>query len=209
MTVARTPFTDPLSQPPPQTLNVVAVFHVPTALSLPRPPPTAIDLCRHDYPHQAKEKDFKLLCRDEGLDLANRTVTLSAVKRKDRGISPYEFFNGTLAPLKGSRMRDLDDDRYRGVVSMARDGNKLCVVQETPAKTKMVGMVNLAEGTINTVWDADVSTAPIVKRLSHNEVRTNRRPKIPKATPPPPSLSLSLSPPPLSLSLLFLPRCIA
>jgi len=93
-------------------------------------------------------------------------------------------------------MRDLDDDRYRGVVSMARDGNKLCVVQETAAKTKMVGMVNLTDGTINTVWDADVSTIPIVKRLSHNEVRTGRRGRgLAKATylpiPPPTFLCIA------------------
>lgn len=100
----------------------------------------------------------------------NRSIAFSVIKKKDRGISPYEFFNGTLAPLKGgSRLRDLEDDRFRGVVSMARDGNRVCVVQETPNKTKTVAVVNLSDGYYNAVWDDDVSTTPIVKRLSQNE----------------------------------------
>lgn len=130
---------------------------------------TILDMDDVTVTSKAKERDFRLLCRDEAHDLAGRNTSLSVVKKKDRGIYPYEFFGGALAPLRGSKIRDLEDDRFRGVISMARDGNKVCVVQETPSKTKLVAMINLIHGSVNTVWEADVPVAPLVRRLGPNE----------------------------------------
>lgn len=106
-------------------------------------------------------KNIQQLVRDDGVDLNTRTVNMTATRKKLQGLYHYEFF-GSLNPQKGTR--DLEEERHRDVVCMARDGNNLCVAQRN-----QYNIVNLVDGELIELFPFTGDTMPMIKNVGSNE----------------------------------------
>ena len=116
----------------------------------------------------AVTKNVYALCRDSSASIDSHRFRVTAARR--RGLYQYEVQN-IMSPQKGSR--DLEDDRLRDVVSMARDGNTLCMAQRGPAVggRGVYSIIDLKSGDVTSIFDFPEETIPLVKCISRNEVR--------------------------------------
>eukprot|EP00040_Diaphanoeca_grandis_P040391 m.261755 g.261755 ORF g.261755 m.261755 type:complete len:903 (+) comp43078_c0_seq1:282-2990(+) len=106
-------------------------------------------------------KNIQQICRDDGVEINTRVVNITATRKKLLGIFHYEFF-GSLNPQKGTR--DLEEEKHREVVCMARDGNSLCVAQRN-----QYNIINLVDGEVNEVFPFTDDTMPLIKYVGSNE----------------------------------------
>mmetsp|Transcript_25377 Transcript_25377/g.76453 ORF Transcript_25377/g.76453 Transcript_25377/m.76453 type:complete len:901 (+) Transcript_25377:89-2791(+) len=106
------------------------------------------------------------LCRDAAADIRSHNFNITAARKK--GLYQFEV-NNIMSPQKGAR--DLEDDRFRDVVSMARDGNTCCIAQRGPSVggKGVYSVVNLRSGDATSLFEFPDKTIPLVKYVSHNE----------------------------------------
>jgi hypothetical protein len=115
-----------------------------------------------------------LICRDSAADVRSHHFHVTAAKK--RGVYQFEVQN-IMAPQKGAK--DVEDDRLRDVVDMARDGGVVCLAQRAiGGPTGMYNMVNLRTAEITSLFPFEERTMPLVKYVSHNEVSPSHKCRI-------------------------------
>lgn len=115
----------------------------------------------------AVTKNIYSLCRDSAADVRSHHFHVTAARKK--GLYQFEV-QSIMSPQKGAR--DLEDDRFRDVVSMARDGSTMAIAQRGPSVggRGVYSVVNLRTGDVTSLFDFPDQTLPLVKYVSHNEV---------------------------------------
>eukprot|EP00039_Didymoeca_costata_P027017 m.17221 g.17221 ORF g.17221 m.17221 type:complete len:869 (-) comp5949_c0_seq1:1100-3706(-) len=106
------------------------------------------------------------ICRDSGSDLSTYGGCRFSMSRPKKGIYHFKVSEGAL--LQDKEFRELEGDKYRDVISLARDGSYICFAQKTS-----YSIVNCNNMTPIKLSDFKPPTVGLVTRVSKNEFLLN------------------------------------